>query len=41
MLVIFNNIWWGKRWWLYIVMFREYGDETVRIFIIGDENGDI
>jgi hypothetical protein len=24
-----------------MVMFREYGDEMVRIFIIGDENGDV
>jgi len=24
-----------------MVMFREYGDEMVRISIIGDENGDV
>jgi len=24
-----------------MVMFREYGDEMVRIFTIGDENGDV
>jgi hypothetical protein len=24
-----------------LVMFREYGDEMVRIFTIGDENGDV
>jgi hypothetical protein len=41
MLLMFNNIWWCKRWWLYMVMFREYGDETVRIFTIGDENGGV
>ena len=40
MLLMFNNIWWCKQWWLYMVMFREYGDEMVRIFIIGDENDD-
>jgi len=37
MLLMFNNIW----WWLYMVMFREYGDEMVRIFTIGDEDGDV
>jgi len=24
-----------------MVMFREYGDEMVRIFTVGDENGDV